>query len=264
MIKTIKLNMIKTIKLNMTSYPQTKKLGITVIAHRGYSSKYPGNTLLAFEKAIEAGADYIEFDVRRTKDEKLVVFHDNTTKSISNKNKHIEMCTLEELQAIKLPMEQHICSLKEMITLCKGKIGLQMELKGVGVAEPAMKMVNDMGMKDHVLYSAFNEIEIWKLKELDPECYCAPLISSGRYSSLSMEENFKWMLYKTQKLNARAMHPSMNVMDDNLMPLAKAANITINVWTVDGIPMWEALMDMGVDGIITNDPKGLVDYLKSL
>ena len=66
-------------------------------AHRGFSGKYPENTLLAFEKAIEAGAEGMEFDVQLTKDGELVIIHDETIDRTSNGSGRVKDFTYEEL-----------------------------------------------------------------------------------------------------------------------------------------------------------------------
>ena len=71
---------------------------LKIIAHRGYSGKYPENTLLAFQKAIEAGARYIEFDIQPTKDKEIAVIHDFTLERTTNASGNVCDVTLAELQ----------------------------------------------------------------------------------------------------------------------------------------------------------------------
>ena len=69
-----------------------------VFAHRGFSAAFPENTMLAFQEAIEAGADGIELDVHLTKDEKIVVIHDETIDRTTNGSGEVRSFTLEELR----------------------------------------------------------------------------------------------------------------------------------------------------------------------
>ena len=86
-----------------------KSFPIAIVAHRGYSKMYPENTLLAFQKAIDAKADYIELDVHETADHVVVVTHDYTCGRVANQDLHItatKLATLKELdfgQGEKIP-----------------------------------------------------------------------------------------------------------------------------------------------------------------
>nr|MDO8087868.1 glycerophosphodiester phosphodiesterase family protein [Candidatus Sigynarchaeum springense] len=133
-------------------YQQKRASGrpMTVIAHRGYSSRYPENTLLAFEKAMEIGADYIEFDVRLSNDGILVVSHDASLERCGNANVRTDRSTLNELRAIDLGNGQVIPTLEEVFRLCKGKIGMHLEIKEFGITKQIGRMMRELGVEGEV------------------------------------------------------------------------------------------------------------------
>jgi glycerophosphoryl diester phosphodiesterase len=102
---------------------------MNIIAHRGFSAQYPENTLLAFKKAIEAGADGIETDLRLSLDEKIILFHNRTLKDSKRNNVSPESLSLSELQKLDLGNGEHIPELNELLELVEGKITLILEIK---------------------------------------------------------------------------------------------------------------------------------------
>src|SRR6056297_1860736 len=128
-----------------------KKFDVSIIAHRGFNKEYPENTLVAFEKAIEAGADYIELDVHFSKDREIVVIHDGNTRRTGDKSFEVEETALEKLKTVDMGQGEKIPTLEEVVDLCKGKIGVQIEIKGNGLAKSVVDLVEKKDMVDQVL-----------------------------------------------------------------------------------------------------------------
>jgi glycerophosphoryl diester phosphodiesterase len=102
---------------------------VWAIAHRGYSARYPENTLLAFEKAIEVGSDYIETDLRLSRDGVIVCCHDATLERIAGDSSPIAEIDLTELRAVSLPQGQHVPTLKEVFNQAKGRARILLDIK---------------------------------------------------------------------------------------------------------------------------------------
>ncbi|QOR62817.1 glycerophosphodiester phosphodiesterase [Sulfurovum sp. ST-21] len=100
-----------------------------VIAHRGFSALYPENTLLAFQKALEAGADGIETDLRLTLDSQVILFHDDDLDRMTGRKGRPESFTLETLQKLELPEGEHIPTLEALFALVDGVATLVLEIK---------------------------------------------------------------------------------------------------------------------------------------
>ena len=100
-----------------------------IIAHRGYSAHYPENTLLAFKKAIEAGADGIETDLRLTLDNEIILFHDRNLKKYTGIDVKPESLSLLELKEFDMGRGEVIPALNELLELVEGKVTLILEIK---------------------------------------------------------------------------------------------------------------------------------------
>jgi len=100
-----------------------------IIAHRGSSAKYPENTLLAFKKAIEAGADGIETDLRLTLDNEIILFHDGNLKKYMGVDAKPESLSILELKEFDMGRGEIIPTLNELLELVEGKVTLILEIK---------------------------------------------------------------------------------------------------------------------------------------
>ncbi|ASJ10086.1 glycerophosphodiester phosphodiesterase [Thermococcus sp. P6] len=106
-----------------------ERKGVIVLGHRGYSSKYPEDSLLAFRKAIEAGADGIELDVWLTRDGEVVVMHDETIDRTSDMTGRQKDMTLKELKGADLGMGERIPTLEEVFRVLPEGVLVNVELK---------------------------------------------------------------------------------------------------------------------------------------
>ena len=150
-----------------------------VWAHRGASGYAPENTLDAFRKAVEMGADGIELDVQMTKDGELVVIHDETIDRVSNGKGWVKDYTYEELKKFnfnKTHLEytkEEIPTLEQVYLLIKPtNLTINVEIKtGIvfypGIEERVLELTDRLGMKERVIYSSFNHYTIRKIKESD-------------------------------------------------------------------------------------------------
>src|SRR5258708_4724172 len=115
---------------------------IIVIAHRGANRFAPENTLAAFKKAIELGCDYVELDVRRTKDGKLILMHDRTVDGKTNGHGAVEDMTLDEIGALDAGIKRgsewagtKVPTFEEALAVCRGKIKVYVDNKACPVDE---------------------------------------------------------------------------------------------------------------------------------
>ncbi len=133
-----------------------------ILGHRGYSARYPENTLLAFREAVKAGADGVELDVRLTRDGEVVVIHDPTLDRTSNVRGRVRDKTLKEVKEASLGMGQKVPTLREVLEEVEGLINV--EVKEVEAALPSLQVVREEGALDRVLFSSFHPealLRIW-------------------------------------------------------------------------------------------------------
>ncbi len=238
---------------------------IAIVAHRGFNKKYPENTLLSFRKAIEAKADYIELDVHFSADHEIVVIHNGTTGNVADKDLVVSETNLEVLKTLDIGQGEKIPTLQEVFDLCKGKIGINIEIKAENLAESVVKLVEKNEMVKDIMISSFIHSEVADAKKLNPEINCATLEPiGGNYVAYFMAYLNKMQFIKhALKANADSTNPISIMTTKKICLKAHELGILVNPWTPDKPKDWEKLIDMGVDSIITNDPEGLYNFLAS-
>ncbi len=242
-----------------------KTLKQLIYAHRGASYDYPENTLLAFRKAVEQGADGIELDVQFTKDKKIVVCHDDKIDRTSNGSGYVEDMTFEELLAYDFGSfkgeefaGEKIPLLSQVLDLIKESgILLNIEIKNRGEKEDGLEeavsnMVHEYELEDKVIYSSFDHQMLYRLKAYDPTAKVAALYGHTPYKA------FEYM----QGLQVFAIHPAYKcVHSQEMCKKALEAGWQVNVWTVDTVEVAAPLVEAGVTSLITNRPAFLREEL---
>lgn len=225
---------------------------IQVTSHRGFSHDVPENTMPAIVKAIEEQADYIEVDVRVTKDGELVLLHDNNLNRTTGVNKRIWNITYEEIAeldagswlgaefgGIKIP------TLREIFELSKGKVMLNLDLKyrseDEGLAEKVVTLMEEYGMEWQCVVTSTSLKCLEQIKELNSDIrtgYITYQIYSGLYENNSVD--FFSMKY--------------NLVSKGVVRQVHKNGKEIHVWTVNSKTELERLERIGVDNIITDNP----------
>jgi glycerophosphoryl diester phosphodiesterase len=126
------------------------------VAHRGYSSAYPENSALAFEKAIAAGAAYLETDLRLARDGEVVCWHDPDLQRIAGHGTAIADLAFPELAAIRLSQDQHILRLEDVLAIARGRAGVLLDVKVTSgqMIEAVLPRLAAVNMIEHTMYGA--------------------------------------------------------------------------------------------------------------
>ena len=230
---------------------------VTLFAHRGYSSLYPENTMLSFEKAVESGSDGIELDVHLSKDGEVMIIHDEELLRTTGKEGCISDYSRSELEKISAGKTKEdrfgftpIPSLEEYLSFAKDKkIVTNIELKTLPcyynqLEEKVIALVEMFSLNDRIIYSSFNPLSAVHLKNISPESEIALLLEAF------LPENYSYILSKT---GFSFFHPSISLISERLINEMHEHSIGVNVWTVDGEENIGRCISLGVDGIISND-----------
>lgn len=228
-----------------------------VWAHRGASGYAPENTLAAFQKAVDLGADGVELDIQLTKDDQIVVIHDETIDRTSDGKGWVKDYTLEELRAFNYnrtkPEYKHadIPTMREVFELLKPTgLFINIEIKtGMvfyeKIEEKILALAKEMGMENRVCYSSFNHYTVTRIHELKPDAEVGFLYADGPIDMPSYGV----------KHGVNALHPALyNLQYDGFVKECKEKGLKLNVWTVNERPYMEMCCQYGVDAIITNYP----------
>lgn len=226
------------------------------IAHRGASAYAPENTIAAFEKACELGADAIELDLRQTLDEQLVVFHDRRLDRTTSGRGHVASLTLSELKRLdvggwfgKKFSGQRIQTLTEIFERFRQRVRFVIELKGgsdfhPGIEERLVTLIQIYGVVDQVLVHSFDHYAIKKIKELDPGIKTGAILMGRPLNLVGLADR--------QGFEALSLHHALVLKRD--LELCRAANLEVYVWTVNEVDEMRRLVEARVTGIITDRP----------
>lgn len=229
-----------------------------VWGHRGASGYAPENTMAAFEKAVEMGADGIELDVQLTKDGELVVIHDETIDRVSDGSGWVKDYAYAKLIKHNFnrthPEYEHaqIPTLEEVYALIKPTdLTINVEIKTGVVFYPEIEvrvldLTERMGLMERVIFSSFNHYTIQKIKEINPEAETGMLYSDGIINPVS---------YASYVVGADALHPALyNIQYEGFMEECRRQKKKVHVWTVNEEKYMRLVCAARADAMITNYP----------
>lgn len=227
------------------------------IAHRGFSGIAPENTLIAFQKAIELNPDGFELDVHLSKNGELIVIHDDAVDRTTNGKGKVTELTLAELKQLdagswfdKKYAGERIPTLAEALELAKNKIDVMVELKAVGTPEKAVPLIEQFGMVDQVVIFSFSSDLLKIAKRINPNLSMLHLLWVKPEEKETFPPNT--LITRTLSAHANLIGMNWNGVTPQLVKIAHKRGLGIRVYTVDEEYDMRAMIEMGVDGIISN------------
>jgi glycerophosphoryl diester phosphodiesterase len=225
------------------------KNGIFIIGHRGASAIAPPNTLKAFEKAIELKADYSEFDIHLTRDGEIVIIHDSDTLNTTGVKGIVKDMTLDQIKKLDAGEGEKIPTLQELVNLARDKMGLQIEIKATNLLDNLLNILKKEDLVSTCIISSFMLSEVQKLKLLEPDVKVGLLTPM----ELIRPSQYKRKIIQLAKNDFYSIHPYYTRTDKELVDFAHDQGLNVIVWTVNTRRAMKKLIEIGVDGIITDD-----------
>ncbi|QDV54667.1 glycerophosphodiester phosphodiesterase family protein [Rosistilla oblonga] len=224
---------------------------VQITAHRGGATHSPENTMAAFRRAIDDGADWVEIDVQESSDGVVVVAHDSDLKKVAGNPVKIWNATAEELRSIDIGgyfsadyTSERMPTLEEVLALCKDTVGVNIELKYYGhtdrLEQRVVDLVERFEMEDQIVIMSLDAKGIAKLKKLRPDWICG-LLTAVAVSDLTRA-----------KVDFLAVNTSLATQ--SFINAAHRVGKTVSVWTVNDAKTMSAMISRGVDNLITDDP----------
>ncbi|MEK3826967.1 MULTISPECIES: glycerophosphodiester phosphodiesterase [Paenibacillus] len=224
--------------------------------HRGAYSSAPENTLIGFQVAAQLGINGVELDIQLTKDNEVVVIHDETVDRTSDGRGWVKDYTLSEIKKLNFnkcqrskPLFMEIPTLAEVLKLLYPTgLTINIELKtGIiyynDIERISLKLVENYSMCDRIVWSSFNHYSVQKIKQLEPLSRTALLCGGG---VLVTGE-------QCEKVGAEALHPSVHMLHHpSLVKDCHERGILIRPWTVINNEELQLARDLGVDAVIVN------------
>lgn len=232
-----------------------------VIAHRGASGDRPENTLPAFEEAIAQGADMIETDLHLSRDGVVVIHHDAELGRLGQAGE-IRSRTAAELASLDAaPGDPETLRIPTLLDVLEGfaeRVEWNLELK-VGLEAPyaglealALSEVEARGLIPRVIFSCFDDGVLARLRAGSAEARIGVLVSPRAAHDI---------FGRAERVRAEAIHPHVLLVDEALVSGAHARGLAVYPYTANEVAGMQRLLDLGVDGVITNYPRVLGDLL---
>ncbi|SDW07185.1 glycerophosphoryl diester phosphodiesterase [Marininema mesophilum] len=230
-------------------------MSLQVYAHRGYSAVAPENTMAAFQRAVDAGAHGIELDLHLTKDDEVVVIHDETVGRTTDGKGRVRELTLDELRQLdagswfgeefkgeKIPL------LSEVLTLVAEKgLLVNIELKNNKIAyanleSKVITMLQEYDLVHRTVISSFDHYSLRKVKELCPDVDTAILYMANLFEP--------WEY--ARKVGVTSIHPYRPTVVESMVAKCREYNLPVRPFTINQVKEMRRLIGLGVDALITD------------
>ncbi len=233
---------------------------ILLIAHRGASNIAPENTLKAFELAIELVADFIEFDVRSTKDGEIVIIHDPGVFRTTHKFGSIKRSTLEKIKRLNAGSGERIPTLEELLVNTKEKINYMCEIKVKNISGKVINILkNHSALKSTILVS-FKHNELLKNQTEYPNLKFGAIIPTG-LGWITHWFIKKRLISSLSEKGFFSINPFFMMVNEKFVNLAHEKGLKVFPWTVNSKRKIKKLIKIGVDGILTNKIQKIKEFV---
>ena len=239
-----------------------------VVAHRGASVEQPENTIEAFEAAIDAGADSVEFDVRMTADDVPIVMHDPDVSRTTDGTGLVPELTLADIRRLRISLPRGgtagVPTLEEALHCLSGRAAADIEIKNLpgepgftadseAAVEATLETLDESGFASPVIVSSFNPRSVAHCRTLRPDVPTGSLTSydvdAAEALTRAVAEGHPWVLpFVTKVLDA----------GDGFADRVHQGRTLLGVWIADDPETARRLFEMGADAVATNDPRAIV------
>jgi glycerophosphoryl diester phosphodiesterase len=232
---------------------------VLVTAHRGASLRAPENSMAAFREAYEAGTDFVELDVQRTRDGAIVVIHDGDLLRMAGDARKVKDLSLAEIQALDIGTKkgaryagERVPTLAEVIDFARGKFRINIELKynvpDATLVPAVVALLRESDFLDQVVITSLDHAALRQVEQIQPSLDTGLIVTAAVGNVLKTDTDFV-------SLNSAKARTT-------LVTQAKAAGKQVHVWTVNKPEVMLRMIERDVDNIITDDPATLVRVMR--
>jgi glycerophosphoryl diester phosphodiesterase len=234
------------------------------MAHRGGAIEHLENSMPAFEACVALGYRYLETDVRVTADGVLVVFHDAGLERVTDRTGRVEHLRWDELSRARIGGREPILRLEDLLGAWPD-VRFNLDMKAAGVLAPLVRTVRRLQVHDRICLASFSDARLAAARRIFGPSVCTSLgprgVAALRLSSYSPRAAG---LVRTEagcaqvplQLGGRAL------VDERFVAAAHARGLQVHVWTVDTEEDSRTMLDLGVDGLMTDRPAMLRELLE--
>ncbi len=241
------------------------------LAHRG-GSELPGNlglenSLTAFRNAVALGYRYLETDVHATSDGHLVAFHDDRLDRVTDRRGRLAEQTLAQIGEARIGGREPIPTFEELLRQFP-QTRFNVDLKAPGAVDPLWRMIETFGVHDRVCVGSFSNRRLWRFRRLARGSVAT---AAGRLGTVALRF-LPWPLSRVLHSPGVAFQVPwtvgrppwrLTVVTPGFLRRAHRLGKQVHVWTIDDPAQMSALLDLGVDGIVTDRPDLLREVLRA-
>ncbi len=229
-------------------------------AHRGSSARAPENTLAAFRAALEDGAEAVELDVHLTRDGRLAVIHDPTTRRVTGVDGVVAELTMDELRRLDAGWHkgtawagEGIPELGDVLALLRGRVLVNVEVKGgVEAILVVAQRVGEYDMAADVIISSFDRATVCAASDLQ----------AGPRTGLLSDGALSDPVADVREVGASLLHLRHSLVTSEVAAALRDAGLGFVAWTVNAPEEMRRLAALGVDAILSDDPRLLRETLR--
>jgi glycerophosphoryl diester phosphodiesterase len=215
------------------------------IGHRGAAGHAPENTIAAIRSGISLDADFVELDVRRTRDGRLVVMHDQRVNRTTNGSGLISEMTWEELQLLDAGGGERVPSVESALAAISGRAGVMLEVKTPGIGPELYQTVQASAFSGAVIYASFLHAEILRIRRIDPQARTMALMESVPFSGADV----------ACQANATLVGLAHHSANAEILRALHDAGLEVWLYTVNQPRRIARAIDLGADGVISDYPE---------
>lgn len=239
-----------------------------IYAHRGASKYAPENTMAAFELAASMGAPAIELDTMLTRDGIAVIMHDSNVDRTTNGSGMVNQLSIDEISRLDAGAwfsdkfkGEPVPGLRDVFAKFKNTLLINVELKNYhspfdDLVEQVAALVQELDNLDSLIFSSFMPHNLLRLKKLLPKAKTALLVDEGVTGRILSSRLFS-------SISPDFIHPSRDYIDQEYLEREHANRRKVNAWTVNDHRQAKQFIEWGIDGLITDDPEGLIDLIST-
>lgn len=246
----------------MRRFPFLDHPGPIPFAHRGGASEAPENTLPAFQRAVDLGYRYLETDVHATADGVLVAFHDDRLDRVTDGTGRIADLPWSEVREARVDGREPIPLLEDVLGAWPD-VRLNIDPKADDAVGPLVEVLRRTGAVDRVCVGAFSDARIDRVRDAFDGAICTGMGPDQVIDLLSVMEGAE-RSFRSQCVQIMAVDDNgRRFCTEALVDTAHAQGLVVHAWTVDDPDLMHELLDIGVDGIMTDRPAELRRVLES-
>lgn len=221
-----------------------------LIAHRGGMFHRPQNSLAAFEFSVRQGIEWVECDIRLTRDDVPILYHDDRLSTPNDGWKSVRELNYKQLKPVDIGGGQRIPTLRKLLREFHDKLHFDLEIKEIDAVEKTLPLIREFAITDRIVITSFIPEALQLVNESMPETQTGLLIDrlTGNITGARSAVNAAALL------GCRLVAPDYRLIKDEWITSAHGAGMQVMAWTVNHRPDGIRLIEMGVDGLISDRP----------